>query len=98
MIWRVIYEDRGGNVQPRAARSRDQAIHMACELMQQSCEVRRAIGPDGSAIERVELEEHYDEGRFPGLRRATRPPHRYRLCDTALVPVIRPFDGKALRR
>jgi hypothetical protein len=24
MIWRVIYEDRSGNVQPRAARSRDQ--------------------------------------------------------------------------
>jgi hypothetical protein len=52
MIWHVIYEDGGGQVQSRAARSRDLAIHMACELMQQSCEVRRAIGPNGSGIER----------------------------------------------
>jgi hypothetical protein len=54
----LIYEDRDGRVQSRAARSRDLAIHMACELLQQSCEVRRAIGPDGSVIERVELEAH----------------------------------------
>ena len=75
MIWHVIYEDRDGQVKSRAARSRDQAIHMACELLQQSYEVRRAIGPNGSVIERVELEAHYDEGRFPGLRRAAQPPH-----------------------
>jgi hypothetical protein len=68
MIWHVIFEDHDGRVQSRAARSRDLAIHMACELMQQSYEVRRAIGPDGSMIERAELEAHYDEGRFPGLR------------------------------
>lgn len=70
MIWHVIYEDRDGRVQSRAARSGDLAIHMACELLHQSNEVRRAIGPDGSVIERVELEAHYDEGRFPGLRRS----------------------------
>ena len=69
MIWHVIYENRDSRVQSRAARSRDLAIHMACELLQQSYEVRRVIGPDGSVIERVELEAHYDEGRFPGLRR-----------------------------
>jgi hypothetical protein len=73
MIWHVIYEDRDGRVQSRAARSRDLAIHMACELLQQSNEVRRAIGPDGSIIERTELEAHYDEGRFPGLRRTAHP-------------------------
>jgi hypothetical protein len=75
MIWHVIYKDRDGRLQSRAARSRDHAIHMACELPQQSHEVRRAIGPDGSAIERVEFEGHYDEGRFPGLRRAAQRPH-----------------------
>jgi hypothetical protein len=73
MIWHVIYEDRDGRVQSRAARSRDLAIGMACELMQQSHEVRRAIGPDGSIIECAELKAHYDEGRFPGLRRASHP-------------------------
>jgi hypothetical protein len=75
MIWHVIYEDRDRRVQSRAARSRDLAIHMACELLQQSYEVRRAVGPNGSVIERVELEAHCDEGRFPGLRRAAQPPH-----------------------
>ena len=75
MIWHVIYEDRDGRVKSRAARSRDLAVDMACELLQQSYEVRRAIGPNGSVIERVELEAHYDEGRFPGLRRAAQPPH-----------------------
>jgi hypothetical protein len=68
MIWHVIYEDRDGRVQSRAARSRDPAIHVACELLKQSYEVRRVIGPDGSMIDRAELEAHYDEGRFPGLR------------------------------
>ena len=64
MIWHVIYEDRAGRVQSRAARSGDLAIHMACELLQQSFEVRRAIRPHGSAIERAELEAHYDQGGF----------------------------------
>jgi hypothetical protein len=68
MIWHVIYEDRDGRVQSRAARSRDLSIRMACELMQQSYEVRRVIEPNGSMIERAELEAHYDKGRFPGLR------------------------------
>ena len=68
MIWHVIYEDRNGRVQSRAARSRDLAIHVACELLKQSYEVRRVIEPNGSMIERAELDVHYDEGRFPGLR------------------------------
>ena len=69
MIWHVIFRERNGQVCSRAARSRDLAIHMACELFQQSHEVIRAIGPDGTIIERDELDAHYDEGRFPGLRR-----------------------------
>ena len=73
MVWHVIQEDRDGRVQSRAARSRDLAIHTACELLQQSYEVRRVIEPNGSVIERAELEAHYDEGRFPGLRQAAQP-------------------------
>jgi hypothetical protein len=73
MIWHVIHKDRDGRVQSRAARSRDLAIHTACELLQQSYEVRRVIEPNGSVIDRAELEAHYDEGRFPGLRRAAQP-------------------------
>jgi hypothetical protein len=75
MIWHVIYEDRDDRVQSRAARSRDLAIHMACQLLRQSSYVRRVIGPDGSVIERVELEAHYDEGRFPGFWRAAQSMH-----------------------
>jgi hypothetical protein len=50
MIWHVIHEDSDGRVQFRAARSRDLAIHMACELLRESHEVRRVIGPNGSVI------------------------------------------------
>jgi len=73
MIRHAVYPDREAGIQSRAARSRDLAIHMACELLQRSYKVRRAIGPDGAIIERAELEAHFDEGRFPGLRRATQP-------------------------
>ena len=69
MMWHVVFADGGGRVQSRAARSRDSAIHVACELLSQSCDVRRILEPHGSSIERPELDEHYDEGRFPGLRR-----------------------------
>ena len=68
MAWHVVYEDEDGRVHSRMARSRDAAIHMACELLQEAREVRRAIGPGGLTIERAELDAHYDEGRFPGLR------------------------------
>ena len=74
MIWHVIYEDRDGRVQSRAARSRDVEIYMACELLQQSLKVRRAIGPDNAVIERAELDAHYDRGHFPGLRRIAHLP------------------------
>jgi hypothetical protein len=69
MIWHVVFAERDGPVQSRAARSRDSAIHLACELLSQSCDVRRIVEPHGTSIERPELNEHFDEGRFPGLRR-----------------------------
>jgi hypothetical protein len=74
MIWHLIYEDEDRRIESRAARSRDVAINMACELLQQSYEVRRAIGSDRVVIEHAESEAHYDEYRFPGLRRAAHPP------------------------
>jgi hypothetical protein len=33
----------------------------------QSYDVRRVLEPNGTSIERAELDGHYDEGRFPGL-------------------------------
>jgi hypothetical protein len=51
-------------------RSRAAAIHVACELLDQSYDVRSIIEPGGSFIERAELDAHYDDGRFPGLRRS----------------------------
>jgi hypothetical protein len=74
MIWHVVFAEPGRSVQSRAARSRDDAVHLACELLAQSCDVRRILEPNGSSIERAELEEHYDEGRFPGLRLARTKP------------------------
>jgi hypothetical protein len=34
--------------------------------------VRRILEPNGATIERMELDAHYDEGRFPGLRHLVR--------------------------
>ncbi len=66
-MWHVVFAEPGRLPQSRAARSRDAAIHAACELLAQSYDVRRILEPNGSSIERAELEGHYDEGRFPGL-------------------------------
>ena len=69
MMWHVIFAEPGGLPQSRVVRSRDAAIHVACELLDQSYDVRRIIEPSGAFIERVELNAHHDQGRFPGLRR-----------------------------
>jgi hypothetical protein len=75
MMWHVVFAEHGRLPQSRAARSRDHAIHVACELLNQSLDVRRILEPNGQSIERAELnehydhDEHYDHGRFPGLRR-----------------------------
>jgi hypothetical protein len=69
MMWHVVFTERDGRVLSRAARSRDSAIHVACELLHQAYDVRRIVEPNGMYIERPELDEHYDEGRFPGFRR-----------------------------
>ena len=67
-MWHVVLAEPGQLPQSRAARSRDAAIHVACELLAQSFDVRRILEPNGKSIERTELDGHYDEGRFPGLR------------------------------
>ena len=67
-MWHVIFEERNGQVQSRAARSRDLAVQMACELLHASHPVRRAVGPEGQVMEQAELEAHYDNGHFPRLR------------------------------
>ena len=67
-MWHVVFTEHGGLPQSRAARSRDTAIHVACELLDQSYDVRRIIEPNGLFIETAELDARYDEG-FPGLRR-----------------------------
>jgi len=65
MMWHVVFtESDGGFPQSRAARSRDSAIQVACELLGQSCDVRRILEPNGYVIERAELDEHFDRGRF----------------------------------
>jgi hypothetical protein len=71
-MWHVVFTEHDGLPQSRAARSRDTAIHVACELLDQSYDVRRIIEPNGSFIDRAALDAHYDEGRFPGLRRLER--------------------------
>lgn len=68
-MWHVVFAEHGRLPQSRAARSRDHAIQVACELLSQSLDVRRILEPNGRSIERPELNEHYDQGKFPGLRR-----------------------------
>jgi hypothetical protein len=77
MMWHVVYAEAGQLPRSRAARSRDAAIHAACELLAQGADVRRVIDPRGAFIERAELDEHYDGGRFPGLRIPQEPPARH---------------------
>ena len=69
MMWHVVFAETGQLPRSRALRSRDAAIHAACELLAADCDVRRILEPNGATIERAELDGHYDEGRFPGLRR-----------------------------
>ncbi len=66
-MWHVVFAEPGRMPQSRAARSRDAAIHIACELLAQSYDVRRIVEPNGTTIERGELDGHYAEGGFPGL-------------------------------
>jgi len=69
MMWHVVFAEPGRLPQSRAAKSRDHAIQVACELLSQTVDVRRIFELNGRSIERPELDEHFDEGRFPGLRR-----------------------------
>jgi hypothetical protein len=62
-MWHVVFAEHGRLPQSRAARSRDHAIQVACELLSQSLDVRRILEPNGRSIERAELNEHYDQGK-----------------------------------
>jgi len=79
MMWHVVYAEPGQLPLSRAARSRGAAIQSACELLAKGCDVRRVVEPSGSFIDRAELDEHYDEGRFPGLL-ITRTPRAAELA------------------
>jgi hypothetical protein len=68
-MWHVVFAEAGQFPRSYAARSRDTAIQTACELLAEDCDVRRILDPNGGSIERAELDEHYDAGRFPGLPR-----------------------------
>ena len=57
------------------ARSWDYAIHVGCVLLSQAYDVRRILEPNGMSTERPELDEHFDEGRFP-WRTASHYVHR----------------------
>ena len=72
MMWHVVYAEPG-RLQSWAAKFRDHAIHTACEPLSQSLDVRRILEPNGRSIEMPELDEHFDDGRFPGLRRYACP-------------------------
>jgi hypothetical protein len=67
-MWHVVFAEAGQMPISRAARSRDGAIRAACELLAEGCDVRRILEPNGRSIERAELDQHYDGGKFPGLR------------------------------
>jgi hypothetical protein len=73
MMWHVVFAEPGELPRSRAARSRDAAIHAACELLAEGNDVRRIVEPSGAFIERAELDEHFDRGRFPGLRIPYKP-------------------------
>ena len=68
-MWHVVFAEHGRLPQSRTARSRDHGIQVACELLSQSFDVHRILEPNGCSIERAELNEHYDQGKCPGLRR-----------------------------
>ena len=83
MLWHVVFAEPGQLPRSRAVRSRDAAIHAACELLAADWDVRRILEPNGSTIERTELDAHYDDGRFPGLRRLARASEPATTCLSA---------------
>jgi hypothetical protein len=93
MIWHVVFSEPGQSAQSRAARSRDHAIQMACELLSQSYDVRRILEPNGRSIERTELDQHFDGGRFPGLRSMIGSMTRD-LAGTRRIPIRRSIEGQ----
>jgi hypothetical protein len=72
-MWHVVFAELGQLPRSRAARSRDAAVHAACELLAEGTDVRRIVEPSGAFIERAELDEHFDRGHFPGIRTPSPP-------------------------
>ena len=85
-MWHVVFAEPGRLPQSRAARSRDAAIHVARELLAESYDVRRVLEPNGTSIERAELDGHYDEGRSPGL--TPRQRHNRLALDMPQPPLL----------
>jgi len=90
-MWHVVFAEPGRLPQSRAAKSRDHAIHTACELLSQSFDVRRVLEPNGRSIERAELNEHYDQGKFPGT--LMKPPSGSGVGDSSDALPCDPFAG-----
>ena len=91
MMWHVVFAEDGRLPQSRAVKSRDHAIQVACELLAQSLDVRRILEPHGSSIERPELDAHFDEGRFPGLRRPENVHAQPRVMELSQDRPTQPF-------
>ena len=68
MMWHVVFAGPARLPHSRAARSRDHAIHAACELLSQCFDVCRIFEPGGRLIERAELMNITIKAWFPGLR------------------------------
>jgi hypothetical protein len=59
----LVFPEPGRLPQSRASRLRDAAIHLAGELLAQAYDIRRILEPNGTPIERAELDGHYGKGR-----------------------------------
>lgn len=53
MMWHIVFAEPGGMPQSRAVRSREEAIQIACELLDKAYDVRRVIEPSGRFIDRA---------------------------------------------
>jgi hypothetical protein len=59
MMWHVVFAEHGVLPQSRAARSRDSAINVACELLSQSYDVHRIIEPHGPSSTSILMRDDF---------------------------------------
>jgi hypothetical protein len=64
MMWHVVSAEPGGLPQSRAVKSREAAVQASYEMLDKPWDVRHVIEPGGRFINRAELDQHYDGGRF----------------------------------